>query len=31
VRSERLEIPVLDALVVRTRTGIEQWRLRTGS
>ncbi len=28
VRSERLDVPALNALVVRTRIGVEQWRLR---
>ncbi|MDW8058800.1 MAG: ABC transporter substrate-binding protein [Thermomicrobium sp.] len=30
VRSERLQVPVLNALVVRTRVGIEQWNLEGG-
>lgn len=29
VRSARLEAPALNALVVRTRSGIEQWRIRS--
>ncbi len=31
VRSERLQIPAINALVVRTRVGIEQWSVRAAS
>jgi len=30
VRSQRLQVPVLNALVVRTRVGVEQWQLAPG-
>lgn len=30
VRSERLEVPTMNTLVVRTRVGVEQWRLLAG-
>lgn len=28
VRSERLQVPAMNALVVRTRAGVEQWQVR---